>query len=464
MKNKTFKRLICFLLAFVVMLSLPLDFTANAVATESWMVYALITYLAGMGITFTVTGGVDAMIQAMEEKVKDYEQANNITDFYEYMRNRNVRLVPNNNQDPDGNPFFDLFFTASAVEAIQAFVNWLTTEGGWNGDVEYESKYIEGLTTDGVILLSDCRPVGLSEQIKVGRLGDLFTPEEIENIGLETDRGIVTFDFVPNSSGKIWTLNVYIDGVLFNDYNLANQVLETDVLTFGIRQSGSNYISDNVLLLRNPTLYDTYYSTTRLALLNVNDYAVNYVYLNVDSKTEIMTPEQLEILFPSVDQGVSIADAISVPMGDPSLIEWGNRIEETFIETGTIPQPQPVVIGDPDYAPAPSPVPTPVPSPEIEDIDDLGLPTLGDAIFNKFPFSLPKDLKRIAVILNAEPVTPFWEVNLYETLGNRVPFAGDTTIRIDLAEYEALGQISRWASVITFVIFLVIITKGVIRW
>ena len=70
MKNKTFKRLICFLLALVVMVSLPLDLQANAVATESWMLYSLITYLAGMGITFTITGGVDAMIQAMEEKSK----------------------------------------------------------------------------------------------------------------------------------------------------------------------------------------------------------------------------------------------------------------------------------------------------------------------------------------------------------------------------------------------------------
>lgn len=45
-------------------------------------------------------------------------------------------------------------------------------------------------------------------------------------------------------------------------------------------------------------------------------------------------------------------------MGDPSLLEWAERMEELFIETGTIPQPQPEVVTDPDFAPVPTPVPT----------------------------------------------------------------------------------------------------------
>ena len=70
--------------------------------------------------------------------------------------------------------------------------------------------------------------------------------------------------------------------------------------------------------------------------------------------------------FPSVDQGVSIKDAISVPMGDPTLAEWAQRMEETFGLTGTIPKPFPKF--DPDVVPQPSPVPTP---PVYEDVDGL---------------------------------------------------------------------------------------------
>lgn len=475
MKNKTFKRLICFLLALVVMVSLPLDLQANAVATESWMLYALITYLAGMGISFTVAGGVNAMIQAMEEKVKDYEQGNNVIDFYEYFRNNNIKFVPNNNQDPDGNNFFDLFFTASAVEAIQTFANWLT-QNGWGLGETYnysDSTYVSTAVVDGVettIIYTKnngdylhktgnfyhykAENLDFVYPISLDSYGTVFNSNNFNTIDTNTNSAQYLRISNPENYNRI-TVQTYgasdkTNDLYFNkDYNPYSK---SDVVGFTVCRLNWTDAFKYAIVFNDGTFYTvgTFYHPQNL--------------IQLDTVVDVITPEEFAEQFPDPTQGVSIKDAISVPMGDPSLNEWAKRVEQVFIQTGTIPQPQPQVVIDPDFAPQPTPVPTPVPTPGIEDIDDLGLPTLGEAIFNKFPFSLPKDLKRIADILNAEPVTPFWEVDLFETLGNRVPFVDDTTIRIDLAEYEALGQISRWASVITFVIFLVIITKGVIRW
>lgn len=132
-----------------------------------------------------------------------------------------------------------------------------------------------------------------------------------------------------------------------------------------------------------------------------------------------------------------------------------------FTDTGTIPQPIPEIVSDPDYVPEPQPTPAP---PSYDDVDDLGLPSLGDALLDKFPFCLPSDIGRIMDIFTAERVTPYWEVDLYETLGDKIPFRGDTAFAIDLAEYEELGAISRWTATIGYCLFLLLITRQMITW
>lgn len=482
-KHKKIKKLFCFLLAFVVMASTPLNLQANALVIESWMVYALITYMAAMGITFTVAGGVDAMIQAMEEKVKDYEDANNIIDFYEVLRNRNVRLVPSNNHGPNGNPLFDLFFTAVAVEGIQAFVNWLTSDGGWNKGTSQEYLLNDVFYDVNSFGVSDMYKFSViegtdNENYNMIKEGTLIPFEQFNLNQKASDNN--SFEFVGYDATTV--KEAYWIAKFFGREYYSIRKYTINKATGKITEDDGKFLNSAYSEL--PFDYVTYaytpdYTGDYRCAIFVHDvtndkwlevgysfyaYPNNGTYFSLNTSVDIMTPEEFQEQFPSVDQGVSIKDAISVPMGEPTLIEWAQRVEETFDLTGTIPQPVPEVITDPDFAPVPTPVPTPAPTPEIEDVGDLGLPTLGEAIFSKFPFSLPKDLKRISDILNAEPVTPKWEVDLYETLGDRVPFRGSTKLTIDLEEYEELGQISRWASVITFVVFLIIITKGVIRW
>lgn len=85
------------------------------------------------------------------------------------------------------------------------------------------------------------------------------------------------------------------------------------------------------------------------------------------------------------------------------------------------------------------PQPTPAP-PSYDDVDDLGLPSLGDALLDKFPFCLPSDIGRIMDIFTAERVTPYWEVDLYETLGDKILSAVIRLLQLILRSMRSWAQ------------------------
>lgn len=138
MKNKTIKKLLCFLLAFVVMISTPLNLQASALVIDSWVIWAIVTYLTSVGLIFTATGGAQAVYDAVEEKVNQY--GDNVIDFYDIVRG-NLRIVKPPNLPPNWNPDIgNLFITAVGVEALGKFAEWLTSDGGWG----LGSNVIEG--------------------------------------------------------------------------------------------------------------------------------------------------------------------------------------------------------------------------------------------------------------------------------------------------------------------------------
>ena len=117
MKHKTLKRVLCFLLALVVVASMPLDIHANAVAVAPWAVYALITYMAAVGITFTVTGGVDAMVKAVQDKVDEYEKTVSLPLPIWVVIEEGTKLVPppsggGPNWNPNRGKFFFTFYSS----------------------------------------------------------------------------------------------------------------------------------------------------------------------------------------------------------------------------------------------------------------------------------------------------------------------------------------------------------------
>ena len=181
----------------------------------------------------------------------------------------------------------------------------------------------------------------------------------------------------------------------------------------------------------------------------------------ISSDSTVTIPEEVPDISPSIETEVLRINLTEI-FGDnkPDTVEEAaDIIENVITDTGKLPNPKPQITTDTNLNPSPSPVLTPAPTPVIEDIDDLGLPELGEALFTRFPFSLPRDILALFKILSAEPQTPKWSVDLTgEALGISSEFV------IDFSNFEMLGTICRWFSVISFALFLILITKGMIGW
>lgn len=103
------------------------------------------------------------------------------------------------------------------------------------------------------------------------------------------------------------------------------------------------------------------------------------------------------------------------------------------------------------------------PAEEIPDVDNLGLPALGQALTSRFPFSIPWDFFRAVSLLAAPAKAPYFEVDFMEPLADDVGgWQGDTTVILDFSEYAIIGQISRWTSTIGFCLMLAGATKRLI--
>lgn len=469
-KHKTIKMILCLCLALVMLFSPVMDTAAHAVAIESWVIYAIITYLASVGIVFTAAGGAEAVYDAVEKKVQDY--GDNVIDFYDIVRG-NIKLVPPPVRPPNWNPELgNLLFNAAACEALTHFIEWLTSDGGWAAGTEiiegydfatFDAQIYDGSTlgeafTFATTLVGEWEianptyykraPVTLegtsiklqnNESLRISN-GDSFTKVyynepytqyEAEDYANGSYRGEDIVGLGPYI--RKFSLGITVD-------EMANNSQIAAVVRDGYIFAG--FIYDGYFYQIGAALHANFIESTLSA--------------NIQIPTEIPEIKPL----PSVEALILESEFLAAD----SLESFGDVVENLFIETGTIPQPTPQIIPDPDYQPAPTPVPTPNPSPEYEDVESLGLPALGDALMDKFPFCLPEDLGRLLNIFTAERQTPKWEVDLYEPLHGKIPMQGDTMLTIDLGEYEEIGQITRWASVIGFCLFLLVVTKEFITW
>lgn len=103
------------------------------------------------------------------------------------------------------------------------------------------------------------------------------------------------------------------------------------------------------------------------------------------------------------------------------------------------------------------------PAGEITDVDNLGLPALGQALTSRFPFSIPWDFFRAVQLLAAPAKAPYFEVDFMEPLADEVGgWQGSTMVVLDFSEYAIIGQISRWTSTIGFCLMLAGATKRLI--
>lgn len=92
-----------------------------------------------------------------------------------------------------------------------------------------------------------------------------------------------------------------------------------------------------------------------------------------------------------------------------------------------------------------------------------GLDELGAALTSRFPFSIPWDVYKGVQLLAAPAKAPYFEVDFLAPIAHRVGgWKGSTKIVLDFAEYEIIGQVSRWASIIGFCLMLASGTKRLI--
>lgn len=481
MKNKTLQRVLAFCLAlcFCFTLGVAQPMEAKALAVESWVMYAIITGLAAMGITFTVAGGVDAMIQAMEEKVDEYEVVYPSAQFIQAVLN-GVKLVPSpsGGTDPEGNDLYNLLFTATIWDALEKFVDWLTGDGGWNkgeqvqktvydkfilssNDMQYYNSLIVGKVEviESLQYSNHCNILNNPTIVQDGmELGDDIYLQIYNSTGYNNGVLRLTHDISFSSSDpNVWLLEG--NGVQLSSMyqsRFPNAYTIEDVIGSTLVQFDNSAFIYPAVVFNDNTCAIPNYSSMYDFNTELSDFTESYT---VDVPVEIprLTPEQT--------QGVMMQQ---LEIASPEIVEWANMVEETFIDTGTIPQPEPEVVADPDYAPTPTPIPSPVvpepDTPTYTDVETLGLPALGDALMGKFPFCLVTDISRVINIFTTTRETPKWEVDILAPLADRIPFQGDTTLKLDFSEYEEVGTITRWVTTIGYVLFLLLVTKQMITW
>lgn len=479
MKNKKLKSFLCFLLAFVVLFSFPLEIKAHAAALEAaWLTYAIITYMAACGIVFTATGGAQALANAVNEAWDDWTETQteiiDITDYIEVYKGGNSGGSPDPNET-------GLQFGYAAAAVLAKFVEWLLNNGWAKGtkvEKEYnfgswEAKKTSDGTSSGVWESFNCFTSIIGE-VETGVYNETnYYRAPILQLGTVIENPIA-YNYRTYSA----TEYMYI----YWDDSFGFRVITKNIATGNQSRSPKNF---HPLQTSKAFGFNSYTENFDASFKQITfAYFDNLLYFGFIGKdgmlylgsfiqhgmpdidksslsASITIPDEVPDISPSTDTEALRINLTEI-FGDnkPDTVEEAaDIIENVITDTGKLPNPKPQITTDTNLNPSPSPVPTPAPTPVIEDIDDLGLPALGEALFTRFPFSLPRDILALFKILSAEPQTPKWSVDLTgEALGISSEFV------IDFSNFEMLGTICRWFSVISFALFLILITKGMIGW
>ena len=80
-----------------------------------------------------------------------------------------------------------------------------------------------------------------------------------------------------------------------------------------------------------------------------------------------------------------------------------------------------------------------------------------DTLKNKFPFSIPWDLKNAVTSLVTNPEAPHWTINFPSNV-----FVGGGSFTIDFTQFETWAKIIRWGIMIIFNVFLILATRKII--
>lgn len=250
---------------------------------------------------------------------------------------------------------------------------------------------------------------------------------------------------------------------------------------------------------KNSTAF--YYSATpdRISTVNIKDgvYCIN----SINDVLDISNDSVLGVSFPGselIDSGMTDIDVpdvdtpISVPLnpgyfGDVDIpiplvpqhgydvlnpdgsISIPGAVANDIPFTDTIPlnpadTDNPDIPGNPDIPANPDiPVIPPFDIPDIGtgegavSLDFSPLLTAAETLTNKFPFSIPWDLKRSFESIVVPAKAPKWTINFTKNF-----FVGGTTVDIDFAIFEKWAVIIRWGILIAFNFALILASRKLI--
>lgn len=227
----------------------------------------------------------------------------------------------------------------------------------------------------------------------------------------------------------------------------SSQTLKIDPYYMSVMYKVGSYEKDGKLVFGIKSVSGVSYLFTEISpegvLFAPEDYvqAPRSLSLSVTDRysiPEFQQNQQMEITIPSAAPGSTLAELAETV---PQQVADGTLSATYTIDTA-------------------APTPPPISDGDVEDVDELGLPSLGEALTRRFPFSIPWDIARGITLLAAPAKTPYFEVDLYAPISDLVGgWQGSTKLVLDFSQFESLGRLSRWTSTIGFCLFLASATK-----
>lgn len=332
-----------------------------------------------------------------------------------------------------------IFLGHGLADKFNAFARWVA---GKYGTQVGENAIYSG---DGyTISLADGTQYVCGRRTYSGSKWFFFPPSNVTKFSLDT-----WYD-LPNGWKFGWFLNgdrLYARYIGVNGNELAGNHGYTSVM--GISLDGF-YLSYGP---SSDTPYLTFFPSSDLSSFVV---AANFMYvpafsfstlggsLSVDRAPSMSYMPELE-----ADQGIALD------------VGAAGTMDETTVITGVLDD---VLAGE--LAPTMEAVKEGTENPPVEevpDVENLGLPALGEALTSRFPFSIPWDIAKAIRLLAAPEKAPYFEVDFLAPLADDVGgWQGSTAIVLDFSKYAIIGQLSRWTSTIGFCLALASGTKRLI--
>ena len=216
----------------------------------------------------------------------------------------------------------------------------------------------------------------------------------------------------------------------------------------------------------------------------VNSAKPGNLYVNHDNPMEnldTMPQPPAPVNFPTADQIQALIDALNQANNNHSEDEEQKKNEQSsavddFI--GDLTKPEPGTKPDPGTDPEPDTKPDPGTDPEPDTKPDPGIDPEPDIdpkpdtelepsqlevdLTTIFPFCIPFDLIKLLSVLDAEPETPVFDLNLPSLSASGEVVSNEFTV--DLSSFNGLMEIVRMGELLVFLIGLAVLTGHVIKW